>query len=40
MYKFEEFKVIYVGNVSQFEEEILFKSEQEIRKGVLVNGVN
>lgn len=25
--------MIYVGNVSQFEEEILFKSEQEIRKG-------
>ncbi|MGG3988445.1 hypothetical protein [Bacillus smithii] len=29
----EEFEIIYEGNVSEFEEQLLYQSEQEVRKG-------
>jgi hypothetical protein len=29
----EEFEIIYEGNVREFEEQLLYKSEQEMRKG-------
>ncbi|MEK4876210.1 hypothetical protein N1I87_16535 [Bacillus sp. FSL W8-0102] len=33
MIESEEFEIIYEGNVSEFEEQLLYKSEQEVRKG-------
>lgn len=34
MFKSKEFKVVYAGNVEEFEEQILYNADQEVRKGV------
>ncbi|MCE7792386.1 hypothetical protein K8O68_08140 [Salipaludibacillus sp. CUR1] len=35
MQDYKRFKIVYAGNVADFEEEILYWAEQEVRRGKL-----